>query len=330
MAEIYFARGDVEAGAAAAKRGIALFDSEACRQLYESNRYAYEIRFTGFDTVLATSSGGNMPAKDADGWTVISAKGKSLFGTSRFDYVSRFNSSGYAVVNDGEGYYVITTSGDKFSIDETGLSSVLGITSSRIIGEGEEDGAWGIYNADFVLKSNTYEELTLSNKGILLAKTGGKWGVIDEGGTAYGAAQFDSVEVNSLGEAFSGGLAAVQYGDKWYYINTSGGNAVPGSFAGARAPEDSSGYLAVANDDGKWGFIDRAGNLVIDYQYDDAKSFSENLAAVKVGDEWCYISAAGEVVISSVFYDAGAFHGGVAVADTPNGAAIIKLEYPGS
>ena len=101
------------------------------------------------------------------------------------------------------------------------------------------------------------------------------------------------------------------------------------AFADAKAPESTDGWIAVANEAGLWGFADRSGTLVIDYQYEDATSFSDNLAAVKTGDSWVYISTENEVVIDSVFYEAQPFRSGVAQALTPQGAAILVLEFPG-
>ena len=36
----------------------------------------------------------------------------------------------------------------------------------------------------------------------------------------------------------------------------------------------------VKNDEGKFGFMDRKGNLIVPYKYDDIYNFSEGLAAV--------------------------------------------------
>ena len=111
-------------------------------------------------------------------------------------------------------------------------------------------------------------------------------------------------------------------------MTTQGQKVFDTAFAGMKAPESADGYIAVANEEGKWGFVDRAGNLVIDYQYDDAKSFSDHLAAVKQGDEWVYISESGAVVIENVFYDAQPFHNGVAVVVMPDSCGIVTLKLP--
>jgi len=64
---------------------------------------------------------------------------------------------------------------------------------------------------------------------------------------------------------------------------------------------------------GKWGFKDRrTGKVAIKPQFDDALSFSEGFAAVKVGAKWGFIDTTGEVVIRPQFDDAWEFSEGFA------------------
>lgn len=60
------------------------------------------------------------------------------------------------------------------------------------------------------------------------------------------------------------------------------------------------------------GFIDETGNEVIPVQYDQAKPFSEGLAAVKKGDKWGYINKIGEIIIPFKYDQAFSFTKGVA------------------
>ena len=52
--------------------------------------------------------------------------------------------------------------------------------------------------------------------------------------------------------------------------------------------------LALVKLDGKWGFIDKEGHVVIPFEYDDAEDFSEGLAHVEKDGEWFYINQKGE------------------------------------
>src|SRR4051812_22317164 len=58
---------------------------------------------------------------------------------------------------------------------------------------------------------------------------------------------------------------------------------------------------------GKWGFIDRAGKVVVEPQFDAYSYLEEGLMAVEVRGKWGYANAAGEIVIGPQFADARDF-----------------------
>jgi hypothetical protein len=61
------------------------------------------------------------------------------------------------------------------------------------------------------------------------------------------------------------------------------------------------------NKNGKFGYIDRTGKIVIKPQFDVAGGFSEELAKVKIGSKYGYIDTTGKVVINPQFDDAFEF-----------------------
>ncbi len=73
--------------------------------------------------------------------------------------------------------------------------------------------------------------------------------------------------------------------------------------------EEETAYLAdYEAPDHTWGFMDTTGILVIDAIYDDIGPFSEGLAAVCYMGKWGYIDRKGQVVIPPQFKSAWAFH----------------------
>ena len=79
---------------------------------------------------------------------------------------------------------------------------------------------------------------------------------------------------------------------------------------------------------GKWGFADTDGTIVIDCQFEDAKSFGQHLAAVKQDGKWGYIDQKGNVVIPCIYEDADSFQNGHAFVKTEAGWVEISLvEY---
>jgi len=71
--------------------------------------------------------------------------------------------------------------------------------------------------------------------------------------------------------------------------------------------------LALARLDGKYGYINRDGEMVIDNQYLDAGSFSDDVAAVMKDDKWGFIDRTGEWVVSPVYNRVKRFDSGIAV-----------------
>jgi hypothetical protein len=64
---------------------------------------------------------------------------------------------------------------------------------------------------------------------------------------------------------------------------TGGGMAIPFEYDDAKPFSDG---LAAVKKDGKWGYIDTGGRVDIPFEYTNVTSFSEGLAAVKKGGKW--------------------------------------------
>lgn len=118
-------------------------------------------------------------------------------------------------------------------------------------------------------------------------------------------------------EDFSEGMAQVTAESGVGFINTKGVEVVPptGKY---KFVEDFSGGMAVVgttNEDGERktaGFINKTGAVIIPMIYQDAHSFSENMAAVKKNGKWGFINKSGTMVISPVYEKAAKFKYGLA------------------
>jgi hypothetical protein len=63
------------------------------------------------------------------------------------------------------------------------------------------------------------------------------------------------------------------------------------------------------------GFINKSGVTVIPHRYDDAASFSEGLARVRLNGKWGYINLLGKLVVECIYDNANDFNGGVALVN---------------
>ena len=324
-ADYYIASRKLEDAMDVIKKGIAALDAQSLVEYYEANRYNYTMRVTKYEEIVPTVDNEMMPAFDGENWLYIDADARVEL-SDNYDTVTPFNSSGYAVVSRDGKYFAIVASGAKYGVDEVGVTDVYSVTDKYILAQ--VNGKYSYYDYDFQCRAKDYQydQITANACGLAAVKKGDKWGIITDVGNTVVDFTLDDVAVNSLGAVFANNVAMVKSGDKWYLIDTQGNKISDKGFANAKAPE-ASGYIAVADENGMWGFIDQQAQEVIACQYQDALSFSDHLAAVKIVDTWGYISENNVLVIDEILEDAQPFHNGIAQAKFVDGTAIIKLSY---
>jgi len=109
---------------------------------------------------------------------------------------------------------------------------------------------------------------------------------------------------------FREGLAVISIEGRSGFINTKGDVVIPLSFNGA---SDFHEGMAVVEVDGKWGFIDTSGKVVIQPSYNCALDFSEGLAPVQLSDgKWEFINKKGNIVVQPKYERAASFSEGLA------------------
>lgn len=112
------------------------------------------------------------------------------------------------------------------------------------------------------------------------------------------------------GKGFSEGLAKITVNGKAGFINKKGEIVIKPKLKDAgRFSENLAPFEA---DSGKWGYLDPNGEVVIKPQFDWAISFHEGLALVQVGELWGYIDRTGKIVIEPKFGWAQSFSEGLA------------------
>jgi hypothetical protein len=62
----------------------------------------------------------------------------------------------------------------------------------------------------------------------------------------------------------------------------------------------------------KWGYIDKSGNTVIDFQYDDAFGFVNGIALVEINGRMGAINRDGKIVVKPEYLSLGEFKGELA------------------
>jgi hypothetical protein len=113
---------------------------------------------------------------------------------------------------------------------------------------------------------------------------------------------------------FREGVAEVYVGGtirKWGYIDKSGSFIINPDFDDAGSFVDG---LAKVRVNGKYGFIDLRGRRVIGLEFDDVlyNFFRGGLPRVKIGNKYNFIDRAGKIVSDQEFDDTRSFEDGLA------------------
>lgn len=151
----------------------------------------------------------------------------------------------------------------------------------------------------------------------------GRYGFIDNKGKLLFSLPQEVINVRD----FSEGLAVVgsKLGERhtgWGYIDVSGKVVIQPKYERARS---FSGGLAAVRQDGKWGFINQSGELIISFSFDlednEEIRFSEGLAVVRYASppdpkyrgKYGYIDQSGNLAIGPQFSSASPFSEGLAI-----------------
>lgn len=104
----------------------------------------------------------------------------------------------------------------------------------------------------------------------------------------------------------------------------------------AFAAINNSSSLYPVSFEGKWGYVDGNGKLVIKPQYSDARPFKDGLAAVYFNEKWGYIDSKGKIVVPIQFKQVCDFSEGLAAVQNnwfnygyidKKGKYIIKPQF---
>jgi hypothetical protein len=133
------------------------------------------------------------------------------------------------------------------------------------------------------------------------------------------------------------------------YFNTEGKLCVPPIYrtsegfckAGVYFPDEKQEgfdeYLAIVELDGKYGFVDRNGKVIIPIIYQSVRDFFNGLASAQLNDKWGFIDRFGKEVIPFIYEAEGHFYSefspaklnGKAGLINNKGKEIIPFKYDG-
>ena len=280
--------------------------------LFENYRFHYTTRRTNFDYIGVMNINNAVVARNGY-YGFINAVGNTIL-EPQFELVTNF-SGNYAVVQTDDVLEIINRAGIRQAIADFNVTSISYFNGNSFVHSMEEYegyfiGMWPSGSLTFYRGYDYIDFIGALSYGIRVFRRDYLYSV-------FGDFIYESVAIDELGRAAVNGRVFVNSGNG-YYMKDLNGNIVVGSFEDAK-PFFETGGLAAVKRGGLWGFINNAGEVVVDFIYEDAQSSSFNLAGVKKDGLWGFIALTNDwprIVIEPQFEKVNPFVGGMASGRT--------------
>lgn len=300
-------------------------DGEALQEYRRQARYAYRSGSKVFTQVLQ-SPGGYSAVCDGSRWGILDEDG-GWETECEYDMLSPLGAGMDRLTGIGENRRIVD--GDKV------VQSFFPETAEalRAVGDGIlpvlNGGSWRYYDSlasGFI--PGSYEDASSFQGGAAAVKENGSWTLVGRDGTSPEDAAFEDIKLYGSGEYLWDGMFVAKSGGSYGLYNQKAELV-----AGIDCTDMDAYYgggIAYRDPGGKWGFMSRKGEVMIEPRFEGAKSFSNGLAAVCEDGRWGFIDSSGKLAIDCQFLDAGYFTaGGVCfVSQLAGEYYIINLRFP--
>lgn len=287
--------------------------------------YKYADDYQLFSTVK-TYSNGYVSVESGDLYGILDETGGNVLrrtykNAGHFSYYTSKNKddSGFVVpihTKDDKWMYISDKGNKKIDIPEDINFDYLGLFVDKGLTSASVNGKYAYYNSSFEKQFGDYSYASTFNCARAFIMEGeNEWYLINESGEklnsiAYTAVVFDEKEI-----AFRNDRAFVAIDGSYRMIDVDGNVIGDGKYVNASPffetdanGKESKQSLAAVNIDGKWGFVNKNGEVVIEAKFESAHSFANSFAAVGKDGKWGFINTDGEIIIDCIFEDVKDFN----------------------
>lgn len=269
----------------------------------------------------------NLGDEASQGFIVKNTEGKYGIVDISNGQVLDMNYEGISKIHQGD-YYVVTENGKQKVIKKDGTESLNGDYDEIVaILKNPENGViyktgekYGIMNlsGETTINAN-YDDLQEAKTGVFIARTGENYGIIDLSGETLVEFKYRGINYNEKADLYVTedqnynnevlnsnyeikltGMVTDLDDEKGYIEIRQDENYKYYNFRFEEEKESdifTSNNLFLSKQNGKYGFVDKEGNVVVDYIYDDATSQNNfGFAGIKKDGKWGVIDRNGKVV----------------------------------
>ncbi|MDX2247673.1 MAG: WG repeat-containing protein [Bacteroidia bacterium] len=236
-----------------------------------------------------------------NGWIYIDSAENIVVNDPRIKSARQFTEGLAAVYINGKWGYIdhsYKTAQDSMAIEPAYLYPVDFLNGHILTMD--KDSRWVVIDRtgkrklpQYRIESNFFEGIAIVQDSFKMGEihfaSEYKYGLVDTDGRFLFAPQFD--QVGRYGSGLCPALVGSKVGEQTAFVD----------------------QVRIDNNiGGKWGFVNLRGEFVINPLYEDAKGFSEGIAAIKMGGLWGYMAEDGSMITGFEFRWVGYFKEGIA------------------
>lgn len=291
----------------AREKGIA---TDRVREYYLECSVMYRVIGSGYSEV-SSFLGGIARVRMGELYGYINKNGNYTIMPT-YEDASFFMGKNAAVYHEDE-WYMINDTGYKVARTDLPVDSLSFVSNGWILFSLE--GKYDYMTSSLIVPQEIrFEDATNFKNRVAAVKKDGKWALINADMELITDYLFDDVLRDEFNTCINNGVIFVQRDGKYYMVDGNGLRITETGFDDAR-PFAGSDPAAVCVS-GLWGFVDAQGNMVIEPQYEAAKSFNIGLGAVCQDGLWGYINTSNVIRMEYQFEDCLSFSG--------NGITAVK------
>lgn len=289
-------------------------DDEQILKQEKELRYSYTVAYNTFSEYRSLSLE-TYAVKKGSNWGCIDTTGELIIDYG-YPYMSSVSSDGVRIYETNLGSRLVDSDGMVLGIFDFTVED-SGIIEEDLIPV-LKDGKYSYYNSFAKKQFGDYEKAGAFQEGLAAVCKNGKWNLIDSKGNSKSQTLAD-IKVDKNGLYMTGAVMIAAENAGKYQMFDKNGKKTCDFVADDMDICMSDGWIAY-KEGSKWGYVNTDGKVTIKPQYDEARSYSNGLAAVCKDGKWGFINGNGEVVIDYQFAGADYFNS--------NGSCMVQTDVP--
>ena len=239
---------------------------------------------------------------------LISAK-NAVMVDFEYDYIGLLSNDLIPVKKNGEYYYINGDGYRKLVPDEK--ADYFG-TFGNGYAPAAYNGVYGYVNNRLKEFNFEYDYAGCFSNGITAVEKNGKWGIINTEFKEVTDFIFDEIVMNDYGFCSTYGVFFAKKGNQYYLYDKSGTELAGGFDDVDMFASDEPAAVKIG---GKWGYVSKTGEMIIQPEYEQARSFCIGYGPFMQDGKWGCIDKAKNILIEPTFQDMKPF--------TKNGRAFV-------